>query len=305
MNLPITEWLILVAAILLYGGAAGVTGLQLARGDKHGSRLLVHFFAMAVVLQAVLLMFRAAAIHAIPLAGFFDSLLVLTLLFGLIFLILGMAVREAWFGFLMSLSNLILLAASIFFAGPPTQAAAPARHAWAYFHAGAMILGEGFILLAAVAAVIYLLGSRRLKRGQAEKVLGLMPNLQKLEWLNAIGLLGATILISLGFLSGILGAWIDSAREWSKFTGWLHTPAFLGIAGVWLLLLLVFLGHRLGWLRGRRMAWAAIILFLIIALTWVVGVTLGRGRHDFRLPNQTELNHEKHSAAFWQQPNFL
>ncbi|MHC4762658.1 MAG: hypothetical protein ACYS71_04695, partial [Planctomycetota bacterium] len=84
LELPIKEIVIFASVVVLYLAAAIIGIVQLSgKGEKY-SRLLLPVVSLAVCLEAVLLIFRAVVIKAVPLTGLFESMIVLTIVFGLV-----------------------------------------------------------------------------------------------------------------------------------------------------------------------------------------------------------------------------
>src|SRR3989339_2101768 len=103
IELPIPEIIIFATVLAAYLAAAIVGVLQLRPVGEKFKRCLIPLIALAVSLEAVLLIFRAVEIKAIPLTGLFESMIVLTMVFGLIYLFFAIAIKEVWFGTVMSL----------------------------------------------------------------------------------------------------------------------------------------------------------------------------------------------------------
>ena len=97
LDLPITEKIIFASAAAAYLAAA-VTGLlQLRPRYQRCKMFLVPLVALASLLVAFMLVFRAAQIKAIPLTGTFESLMVLTIVFALIFMLFASNQYNAWY----------------------------------------------------------------------------------------------------------------------------------------------------------------------------------------------------------------
>ena len=156
LSLPIPELIIFLFVLALYVAATIVGILQLRdRGEKY-KRLLLPLVCLAVTLEAVLLIFRAVAIKAVPLTGIFESMIVLTIVFGLIYLFVGIAIQQVWFGSVMVwvILGLIILAAIV--AEPASQAHIAASTPWAIVHGLSMILSGAATMLATASAMLYL-----------------------------------------------------------------------------------------------------------------------------------------------------
>jgi hypothetical protein len=82
-DLPYPEMAVFILVIVTCFAAAAVGILQLITEGEKLRRSLLALVSLAVTLEAVILIFRAIAIKAVPLTGLFESMIVLTLVFGL------------------------------------------------------------------------------------------------------------------------------------------------------------------------------------------------------------------------------
>jgi len=280
-KLPLIELVVFVSVISLSVTAAIMGILQTRPGGQKYKPLLGHSLALAIVGEAVILIFRAAAIKAIPLTGLFESMIVLTLLLGLIYLIMGMVIRQVWFGSVMSWLILLIVALTAFVAHPAAKPQEIASAPWAVAHGLAMILGGAMILLAVVTACVYLLGSHRLKQKQIAKVIGVVPNIQKLERINLLALKAALISFTIGLLTGIGGVWLKAEFLGEEPLAWLVDSKIIGMVIVWMVLTLVLVMHRLRLIKGKRIAHATIIAFVWIIFAFVGAHVLCKTKHTF------------------------
>ena len=101
LQLPAPEMALFMVAGLLYGGAAVVGLIQLSARWQASGRLLVPLVCLGICLESLILVFRAASIKAIPLTGLFESMLVLTIVLGLLYVFLSIGIRQVWFGSVM------------------------------------------------------------------------------------------------------------------------------------------------------------------------------------------------------------
>jgi len=246
------------AAAYLAAAIVGIVQL-LAWGQKY-RRFVVPLVALAAILEAVMLIFRAVAIKAIPLTSTFESLVVLTIVFALIYLFLSIAIHRVWFGSVMVwvICGLVVLAAVI--AEPASAAHEAASTPWAIAHAIAMILGSASLMLATASAVLYLFGRRKLKQKKVLAVLGRLPNIEKLEQMNLLGLKSCFVLITFGLATGAgLSVSVGlTARDW--FTD----SKIVLILAVWLLLGLVLVLCQAAKLKEKTIAYATIIASALI-----------------------------------------
>ena len=286
LSLPISELIIFSFTIILYFAASIIGVFQLRDGGEKFKRLLCPLICLAITLEAVLLISRAIAIQAVPLTGIFESMIVLTIVFGLIYMFVGVAIQQVWFASVMVwvIFGLIILAAVV--AEPASQAHIAASTPWAIVHAFAMILSGSAAMLATTSAVLYLLGRKKLKQKKVLQVLGKVPNLEKLERMNIFGLKACFVIMTFGFASGIGLAATSSSLNMTALD-WLTDAKIVLIALVWVLLGLILILWNLVKLREKIVAYVTIVTFALILFA-VVGTSVFCGTgHDFA-GNNTE-----------------
>lgn len=285
-QLPITELVIFLAAFG-FGLIAALVGiLQLRPWGQRYKLHLTHLISGSVVFQAVFLVFRAAELKVIPLTNLFESLLFLTLVFGLTYVLFGIFIQQVWFGSVMSWIILFLLVVTALVAEPAEPVREMETRPWAIAHGLAMALGSAMILLAAATIYIFLLGQRRLKQKEFAKVLGMVPNLQKLQNINSFALRASFILLGLGLFSGIGMAALPSVRAEIPFREWITDPRILGSGAVWLLVVLALLGRRFNLWKMKTTAYLTFLILLLL-LVGLASRALFPGAHDFSAPDKS------------------
>ena len=280
-DLPTLELVVFTLVILLNLSAALIAFLQLRPGGDKFQRILNILLALALIGSAKILILRAITIKTVPLTGLFESMLLLTIVLALIYLILGNTIRQVWFGSVVTWINAVLIILTAMIAQPAAVPFEFARQPWAIAHALAMIFGAALILLAAVTAYLYLLGIRRLKNKQIAKVIGIVPNIQILERINLFSLQAAFVLVTLGSVSGIVGAWLGRDMLETNFARWLFDSKILGVTIAWALLALIMILRRIGHIKGRRVAQVTIIIMIWILFAFVGSHVLCKSKHDF------------------------
>lgn len=280
-QLPTPELVVFVIVALLYFAGAVTATSQIRTGSKHRQAILGHLFALAVAGEAVILILRAVAIRAIPLTGLFESMIVLTLALGLLYLILGIAIRQIWFSCVMSWLILLMIILTAMVAKPAVKPQQIATEPWVVAHALAMILGAAMILLAGVTAHLYLLGSSRLKHKQISKVLGSVPNIQKLARINVWALKVAFILFTIGLISGIVGVVVKAEILGGNPAHWLVDSKIIGMIVVWMALAIIMVLRRLRLIKGKLIAHATIAVFIWVVFALVGAHLLCRTKHEF------------------------
>lgn len=146
---------------------------------------------------------------------------------------------------------------------------------WLPFHASVSIVADGFLALACIGGIMYLIQEREIKRKHFGLFYSRMPSLDALDKLNQHCLSVGFPLLTLGIISGSVWAkqawgaywhW-DPKETWSLITWFLYAA-------------LVHLRFTVGW-RGRPAAIMTIIAFLAVLFTlWGVNYLLG-GIHSY------------------------
>lgn len=276
-DLPLRELIVFAAAAAAYLAAAVMGVLQLGAACQRCKRFLVPLVALAAVLEAVMLIFRAVEIKAIPLTGTFESLIVLTIVIALIYLFLSIAIQHIWFGSMMVWVILAVFVLSAIIAEPPSAAIHVASTPWAIAHGIAMILGGASLMLATASAALYLFSRRKLKQKKVLAVLGRVPNIQKLEQMNIFGLKSSFVLMTFGLTTGMgLSFTVGKGPA-----AWFTDSKIVLTAGVWLLLGLTLILWRTGKLREKTIASATIIAFALILFAAVGTLVFCGTWHDF------------------------
>ena len=267
--------------MLVYLAAAIVGVFQLTSGAKNYGAVLRCLILAGVVLCGVLLGTRAAAIRAIPLTRLFESMIVLTIIFGLTYLVLSAAIRQVWFGSVIGwvILVLVLIAGSVI--TPASKANAAAATPWAIAHGIAMILGIASMLFSATSAFLYLFGKRKLKQKKLSQVVGKMPNLEKLEQMNEHSLEVCFLFLTFGLVSGFGMAVINSAALETSIVSWLTDAKIVLIEAVWVILGAMLVLKRTTKLKGGTAAYMTIGAFALFLFAIVGTTVFCNSTHDF------------------------
>ena len=301
LELPINEIIMFASVVILYLAAAIVGIVQLSGGGDKYRRLLLPIVALAVCLEAVLLIFRAVAIKAVPLTGLFESMIVLTIVFGLVFLFFSIGIRQIWFGSVMVWVILLMILLAGVVAKPASRSSSIAATPWAIAHGIAMVFSGAFIVFATSNAFLYLFGASRLKHKKLMKVLGRVPNIEKLKKLNIFGLNGCFVLMTFGLASGFGLAMVKATAIQMSVLDWLTDSKIVLIIASWILLAIVLILRRLVVLKGKAIAYITIAVFFLILFA-IIGTAVFCGtKHDFardsvRLNQESKYINENYSC---------
>jgi len=273
------ESVVFLLVLTVHGIASVVAFLQLVRRSPRWRRLLWPIMLAAVILDAVLLGIRGAAIRAVPLTSTCEACVFLALVFGVMYLLLGPALNRVWFGSVMVWIIGGLALTAVLLARPATRAQAVASTPWAMAHAAIMVLAAAAVIFAAANSALYLLGSSRLKRKEVMQVLGRIPNMETLGAMNRLGLLIGFVLLTAGLASGLglisslgmdIGAWAADGKVICIMIVW-------GLLGVALIL------DRCSILKEKGRACVSLVAFVLVLFAILGVVVAGVTRHEFSL----------------------
>ncbi|VAW40392.1 HemX protein, negative effector of steady-state concentration of glutamyl-tRNA reductase [hydrothermal vent metagenome] len=146
---------------------------------------------------------------------------------------------------------------------------------WLPVHASIALIADGFLALACIGGIMYLLQEREIKRKRFGLFYSRLPSLEALDRLNHQCISVGFPLMTLGIIAGSIWA----KQAWGSYWQW--DPKETWSLITWLLYAaLVHQRFTVGW-RGRRAAIMSIVAFLAVLFTlW--GVTfLLQGVHTY------------------------
>ena len=280
-ELPLTETCIFIAALFTYFVSAILGLRQLSKNGVRSRQLLLVLVAAGVLLEIILLMIRSASIKALPMTGLFESMIILTVVFGLTFLSLSAFIRQVWFSSVMVWIVFIIAVLSAVVATPAVEPHPIAQRPWVILHGLSMLFSIAGMALAGAGATLFLLGRRSLKRKQISKVLGRMPNIEKLEKMNLTALKACFVFMTFGVISGFVVAAVRSSTVGIEFWQWFVDAKVVLMALSWMLVGAILALRSVLVLKSRTIAQITIIAFVLILFA-VVGTAIFCGTaHDF------------------------
>jgi ABC-type uncharacterized transport system permease subunit len=281
LELPLIEKIIYISVVSIFAIGSVVGFLHLSPGGGRYRRLLALLIAFGLCLELVMLVLRGVALKTVPLTGLFETMMVLTLVLGVTYLFLSMMIKQVWFGSVMAWLIFLLSVLSGIVAKPASQLQPEARTPWVIFHALSMTMSGTFIVFAGAMAVLFLLCRRRLKRKQIAKVLGRMPNIERLERLNILGLRWSFVLMTFGLVSGIGVAIVRSDSLAINSEEWLSDSKIIIVAVAWLIIGAILLLKDFTAIKAKAVAQMTLIA-VFMTLFAIVGSTVFCGSaHDF------------------------
>ena len=242
---------------------------------------LIAFASLIISLSAILLMFRASHIGAMPITNIFESMIFLLIFIGVTFLFLSAFMQQVWFSSVMTwvLFAIIILAAMV--AKPASTFRANAQTPWVIFHALSMALSGAMIVFSTAMSLLFLVSFNRLKNNQMSKLFGRMPNIERLEFFNLLGLRLTFVVLTFGFVSGIGLAVVKSAGADITFMDWLVDSMIVMIVGSWLMLMVVLLLRYILGLSGKMLARLTLVVCFLIVFAFVGTRVFCKSSHNF------------------------
>lgn len=219
-------------------------------------------FILGVVLHAIAVVRQATFTGHFPANNFFQSASLCALLSALLYLFVWWRYRVR--NLCMFIFPVVFVLTLIGALGSPLGrwSNEGVRDTWLLVHVVLVLAGYAALLVAAVAAVAYLIRERQLKRKLALPSRGDSPALMTLDELIGRGL-------TLGFVFITLG--VVAATSWAAVefgTRWIRDPRILISLATWALyLVMILLRAGAGW-RGRKAARMVVALVGCSALTW-------------------------------------
>jgi len=112
-------------------------------------------------------------------------------------------------------------------------------------------------------------------------VLGRVPNIEKLERMNLLGMRLGFVLITIGLISGFGLAVLRLTTLGISIVEWLTDGKVICIIAAWVLLGMLLVLNRLLMLKGKTRAYMTIVAFVLVLFA-ILGVTvLGATQHNF------------------------
>ena len=218
--------------------------------------------SLGTVLHSVSIVEAGRALHRFPVVTFQEAVSFLALLVALVFLVAYWLYRLEALGVFMFPLVFMLTIAAVFTTDAPAGEGPVLRSFWLPLHAGMFFLGDTFLFLTFVGALMYLLQERELKSKKPRAFYYRLPPLSVLDDLSQKTLAAGFPLVTAAI---IIGAFFASRRMGHD---WPLDPKVAWSFVTWLIfLVLVFFRWTAGW-RGRKAAYLAIAGFAAVLLSW-------------------------------------
>ena len=232
---------------------------------RKGSRLFtpaLAAFTAGVVFHLVSIVELRAELGHFPISNFYETSSLCAFLIAIFFLLAYTVYRVSIFSVCLFplVFFMTLIGATEFPIAPWTNPGV--RNAWLLVHVATVLIGYAALILAAVAAVVYLIQERQLKRKIVGSGTFALPPLATLDTIITQAMNVGFLFITIGTVAGISWAFIESG------TRWIRDPKIAFFLFTWgFYLAMIFLRVSAGW-RGRRIAWLAVSVLSCALATW-------------------------------------
>jgi len=260
-------WLRVAAGLYSLGLVDSI--LTVTQRRAHLFRIAVSALALGGVFHLVSIVEEGTAIGQFPASGFYESMSLCAILITALFLFVYWRYRLESLGvFIFPLVFIMTLVASMGRPVEATWASKTVRDAWLMVHVVLVLLGYAALLFTAVAAVLYLVQERELKRKKPRSFYHRLPPLSTLDDLITKFMSWGFVFITVAVIVGSVWAFVEFG------TRWVTDPKIAISLFTWgMYLAMVFLRVSAGW-RGRKAAVLAITALGCSALTWAAHAQL-------------------------------
>lgn len=254
-------------AISCYLGAAAFAAAPIARPVRAPVRLVLGTLGLGVAAHLVALIQAGRVLGQLPVSGLGPALSLAALMLAATLLAAEVGTRDVTLTLVGGpLAALVTIAANISGLRPGP---AVAGGAWLVSHIALSFFGIAAFATAAAAGAMYLLEHRELRSPRFAAVLRFFPPLQTLDRVNHVGVLVASLALTLGIV--LAGTYAIAHRA-------LNIPEIVWGVIVWLTATGLAFGRTVGGWQARRAAVAASVTFvLVIALYVAVRMNVSAG----------------------------
>jgi cytochrome c-type biogenesis protein CcsB len=150
------------------------------------------------------------------------------------------------------------------------------KSTWLSVHVGTIFIGDAIFAIAFMAAIMYLIQERQIKKKTHGSFYRRLPSLETLDSINHYSLIYGFPFLTIGMITGAIYA------QFALGSYWRWDPKEIWSLITWLSYA-VLLHERLavGW-RGRRAALMSIVCFMILIFTFVGGSMWLSDYHSFK-----------------------
>lgn len=246
----------LVAAVIALATLLQPGRVKMAWADATG--------AIATLALAIYFVARFIEAGTKPLQNMFEVVSLSAFFLALIYFVATRAKKLPAFGAFTFPAIAIIFLVNLMLAGTATSGVEePLSSPVLVLHILFTILAYGVFFMATVGAVMFLLQERMLKKRKDPGIMRSFPPLESLRRLVNVCLWAGLALMTLGF---VLGFVTFSRDEW---TGIVRNPKVMTSLVLWVTLMSVVVGRRVGLLHGRRHLYMVLVGFVLVLATYI------------------------------------
>lgn len=281
LELPFFEKNLFWGIVLISAVSSILAYIQIVKDASAFKRLLVGLTSVQITLGVLLLIRRAVSIQAFPLAGIFESMLILMVFIGITFLFLSAFLRQVWFLSVMAWVLFVITILAAVVARPASVLQEAARTPWVWVHALSMAMSGAMIVFAAAMSALFLWSRQRLKSRRFLALFGKMPTIEKLEELTLLGLCLSCAALTCGLVSGVGLVAVKSAGLGMTWVDWLTDSKIVLIAVAWVVLVGTLVLRRMLAFSGKVVAQTTLVICFLILFAFVGSTIFCKSGHDF------------------------
>lgn len=248
-------------AFLLYGAAFVLFVYHLVSKRPVFNRWGTFVVVAAWLAQTVSLAARGVSAGHVPVYGAYESLSLIAWFVVLVYLVLELRTNVRAIGLYTMPAVLIFLGVAWASYRAPAGLLPVLKSDLVALHVTVIFTSLAAFILAAGAALLYLIEDRELKRHGVSAVLGRLPSLETLDRLTFHAILFGLPFLSMGIIAGII-----RAQKWGVHQWYLDPLVLLAIVAWAVYAAFLYARVGAGW-RGRRTAYlalAGVICLLLI-----------------------------------------
>ena len=245
-------------AISCYAGAAALAAAPLARPVRAPVRLVIGALGLGVAAHAVAMIVAARELGHLPVSGLGPALSFAGLMVAATLLVAEVVTRDVTLTLIGGpLAAVVTTIANL--SGIASRAPI-AGGAWLVSHIALSFFGIAAFATAAAAGAMYLLEHRELRSRRFAAVLRFFPPLHTLDRVNHVGIVIASLALTLGI---VLAATYAIAHDS------MNVPEIAWGVAVWLAATSLAFGRMLGGWQAKRAALGASVMFVVIVVLYV------------------------------------
>ena len=239
-------------AYLLYGAAFVLFVYHLVSKRPVFNRWGLLVVVAAWITQTVSLASRGVSAGHVPVVGAYESLSLIAWFVVLVYLVLELRTNVRAIGLYAMPAVLIFLGVAWANYRAPAGLLPVLKSDLVALHVTVIFTSLAAFILAAGAALLYLIEDRQLKRHGFSAVLGRLPSLETLDRLTFHAILFGLPFLSMGIIAGII-----RAQKWGVHQWYLDPLVLLAIVAWAVYAAFLYARVGAGW-RGRRTAYLAL-----------------------------------------------